>query len=99
MPEGFDGISPGFPDQPQAHFIVTLRGPQVSNSRTFSSMITRGLTLAAQRITTQARPRIFFSTGLPPLALEKCLQSGLNHASPTLRPRVTSHGSTVQTDS
>ena len=35
---------------------------------------------------THASPLIFFSTGLPPLAFEKCLQSGLNHASPTRRP-------------
>ena len=46
-------------------------------------MITRGRVLAAQRNATQANPLIFFSTGLPPLALEKCLQSGLNQTNPT----------------
>ena len=59
--------------------------------------MTRGLTVAAQRITTQHSPRIFFSTGLPPLALEKCLQSGENHASPTGRPAATARGSASQT--
>ena len=72
-------------------------GPHVLNSSTFSSMMTLGLHLAAQRSVTQARPRIFFSTGLPPLALEKCLQSGGSHTRPTGRLLVTLIGSTSHT--
>jgi hypothetical protein len=62
-------------------------------------MITRGAALSAQRTTTQASERIVFSTGLPPLAREKCLQSGDAQSRPTGRPRVTSRGSTFQTSS
>ena len=52
----------------------------------------RGATSRAQVTTTQARSRIRFSTGFPPLALLKCLQSGENQASPTGRPPVASLG-------
>jgi predicted metal-binding protein len=34
-------------------------------------------------MTTHASERIFFSTGFPPRALLKCVQSGENHAMPT----------------
>ncbi len=56
--------------------------PHVLNSSTFSSMMTRGRVFEAHRSATHAKPRIFFSTGLPPFALEKCLQSGDNHTKP-----------------
>ena len=72
-------------------------GPQVWNSSTFSRMMTLGRTVPAHRSTIQASPRMFLSTGFPPLALLKCLQSGENQASPTGRPRQTSTGSTSQT--
>lgn len=78
-------------------------GPHVLNSSTFSSTITRGrwpaLNALAQRTTSHARPRTLFSTGLPPFALLKCLQSGENHASPTRRPPQTLRGSTFHTSS
>ena len=60
-------------------------------------MACRGRTVPAHRSTIHARPRIFRSTSAAPLALEKCLQSGENHASPTGRPRQTSLGSTSHT--
>jgi hypothetical protein len=41
---------------------------------------------------------MFLSTGLPPFALLKCLQSGLNHAS-ARRFFTTSRGSTFQMSS
>ena len=41
--------------------------------------------------------RMFLSFGLPPLAFEKCLQSGENHANPTGLPLQTFTGSTSQT--
>jgi hypothetical protein len=78
---------------------VSSSGPQSSNSSTFSSMMTRGRTAFPQRTTTHARPRIFLSTGFPPFALLKCLQSGENQASPTGRPRQASAGSTFQMSS
>jgi hypothetical protein len=74
-------------------------GPHVWNSSTFSSTMTRGRTAAAQRIATQASPRIFFETGFPPFAFEKCLQSGESHMRPTGRPAHASTGSTFQTSS
>ena len=52
-------------------------------------MITRGRTVPAQRRTIQARPLICLSTGFPPLALEKCLQSGDAHSRPTGLPAQT----------
>ncbi|MNL64879.1 hypothetical protein D3C87_1891410 [compost metagenome] len=76
-------------------------GPQVTNSSTFSKKMTRGLlrspSLRTHSTTMVARPRIFFDTGLPPLAFEKCLQSGDAHSMPTGRPSVTSTGSTSNT--
>ena len=46
-------------------------------------MIIRGRVRSAHLRAIQAKPRIFFSTGFPPFALEKCLQSGLSQTSPT----------------
>ncbi|MPM35521.1 hypothetical protein SDC9_82114 [bioreactor metagenome] len=74
-------------------------GPHVLNSSTFSSIITLGFTVAAHRTATHAKPLMFFSTGLPPLALLKCLQSGLNQQSATGLPPVTVNGFISQTDS
>lgn len=54
----------------------------------------RGRTARAQRMTTQASPRISFERGAVPLALEKWVQSGLNHARPTGREPHASRGST-----
>ena len=75
------------------------RGHQVWISGTFSSIITRGLTSNAHLIETQARPLILLSTGLPPFAREKCLQSGENQASATGLSPHASLGSTSQTSS
>ncbi len=69
-------------------------GPQVLNSSTFSSVITRGSTSSPQRRVTHASPRIDFSTGLAPFALEKCRQSGESQTSPTRRPAVATFGLT-----
>ena len=60
---------------------LSISGPQVWNSSTFSNTMTSGLAMPAHFSTIHARPRIFFSTGFPPFALEKCLQSGENQAS------------------
>ncbi|SPV21803.1 Uncharacterised protein [Burkholderia gladioli] len=60
-------------------------------------MMMRGLTVAAQRSAIQARPRIFFDTGLPPFALLKCLQSGESQTSPTGWLPVIATGSTSNT--
>ena len=45
----------------------------------------------------QASPRIRLSTGFPPFALLKCLQSGEAHKRPTGLPPVISRGSTSHT--
>ena len=77
-------------------FPSSFRGHQVWNSSTFSTIMTSGFARCAQSTTTHARSRICFWTGLPPLALEKCLQSGENHPRPTSLPSITSRGSTCQ---
>jgi hypothetical protein len=59
----------------------------------------RGCASAAHRQTTQARLRMFLLTGLPPLAREKCLQSGEAQSRPTGRPPVTMRGAAFQTSS
>lgn len=74
-------------------------GPHSMNSRTFSTMMMEGLTSSAQRVTTWARARIFFSFGLPPFAREKCVQSGLAQSRYTFFPRVTSRGRVFHTSS
>ncbi|MDT4863639.1 hypothetical protein FQZ97_983550 [compost metagenome] len=72
-------------------------GPQSWNSSTFSRKIIRGRVAWAHWITTQARLRIFRFTGLPPLALLKCRQSGEAQRMPTGCPPVASTGSTSNT--
>ncbi|MCY1234445.1 hypothetical protein D9M72_470280 [compost metagenome] len=65
---------------------VSMSGPHSFHSSTFSMMMTSGFARSAQSTITHARSRMFRSTGLPPLALEKCLQSGENQARPTCFP-------------
>ncbi len=78
---------------------MRVSGPQSANSSTFSRHMILGCALAAHLSTIHARPRTFFSTGFPPLALLWWRQSGLNHARPTGRPCVAVAGSTSHTDS
>ena len=74
-------------------------GPHVWISGTFSSIRTFGRTVYAHLMATHASPLMFLSTGFPPFAREKCLQSGENHASATGFPAQASTGSTCQTSS
>lgn len=73
--------------------------PQVLISGTFSMTMTRGLTLSAHLTRTHDRPRISFLTGVPPLAREKCVQSGENQAKPMGYPPQKLLGSTANTSS
>ena len=54
----------------------------------------RGCTVPAHLVTTHARPRIDFLTGVPPFARLKCVQSGEKCAHPTGLPFVALYGST-----
>ena len=80
-------------------FGVSMHGPHVWISSTFSMNITRGRTASAHLTTTHESPRISFLTGTPPRALEKCVQSGEAHRMPTFCPAQTSFGSTAKTSS
>ena len=91
---------PSVPRQSQSrHSQRGTSGPQSANSRTFSRQMIRGLTCSAHLQTIQASDLIDFSTGFPPFAREKCLQSGLAHRRPTGFPRVSLRRSVRQTSS
>ena len=76
---------------------VGIKRPHVWNSSTFSNVISLGRTSSAHRTTTHARSRMCCERGFPPLAFEKCVQSGEACSTSTGWPPVAYKGLTAST--